>query len=83
MRPNGETSKYKERLVAKEFLQKLGFDFNEIYAPSPRLETVRLVVAVATYRGWKIYKLDVKLAFLNGPLEEEAYVKKAPGFEIK
>jgi hypothetical protein len=48
-----------------------------------RIETVRLVVAVATYKGWTMHQLDVKSAFLNGPLEEEVYVKQPPGFEIK
>jgi hypothetical protein len=48
-----------------------------------RIETVRLVVAVATYKGWTMHQLDVKSAFLNGPLKEEVYVKQPPGFEIK
>ncbi|KAK2365584.1 putative mitochondrial protein [Trifolium repens] len=83
MKPNGEIAKYKARLVAKGFLQKQGLDFNEVFAPVARIETIRLVVAIATYKNWSMHQLDVKSAFLNGPLDEEVYVKQPPGFEIK
>ena len=83
MKPNGEIAKYKARLVAKGFLQQPGLDFNEIYAPVARIETVKLIVALASLRKWSLNQLDVKSAFLNGPLEEEVYVKQAPGFEKK
>lgn len=73
--PNGEIFKYKERLVEKEFLQKHGINFNEVYAQVDRLETISLVVSIATYRVWKMCELDVKSTFLNEPLEEEVYVK--------
>jgi hypothetical protein len=81
-KPNGDVAKYKARLVARGFLQKEGIDFGEVFAPVARLETVRMVVAVASYNGWSMYQLDVKSAFLNGLLEEEAYVTQPPGFEI-
>ncbi|CAJ2662467.1 unnamed protein product [Trifolium pratense] len=48
-----------------------------------RIETVRLVVALACKNKWSLYHLDVKSAFLNGPLDEEVYVSQPPGFEIK
>ncbi|WJX39555.1 DNA helicase [Trifolium repens] len=82
MKPIGEIAKYKARLVAKGFLQKHGLDFNEVFAPVARIETIRLVVAIATYKSWSMHQLDVKSAFLNGPLDEEVYVKQPPGFEI-
>ncbi|MCI29822.1 pentatricopeptide repeat-containing protein, partial [Trifolium medium] len=80
---NGEIAKYKARLVAKGFLQKPDLDFNEVFTPVARLETIRLVVAIASYKDWAMHQLDVKSAFLNGPLKEEVYVKQPPGFEIK
>ena len=83
MKPNGEIAKYKARLVAKGFLQQPGLDFNEIYAPVARIETMKLIVALTSLRKWSLNQLDVKSAFLNGPLEEEVYVKQAPGFEKK
>ena len=73
----------KARLVARGFLQKSGLDYSEVFAPVARLETIRLVIALAHDRDWSLYQLDVKSAFLNGTLEEEVFVKQPPGFEIK
>jgi len=83
LKPNGEIAKHRERLVARGFMQKVGMDYFEVYAPVARLETVRLLVAIASGRNWPMHHLDVKSAFLNGPLDEEVYVTQPPGFKIK
>ncbi|GAU42845.1 hypothetical protein TSUD_387380 [Trifolium subterraneum] len=80
---NGSISKYKARLVAKGFLQKAGLDYQEVYAPVARIETIRLVIAIASVKKWSLSQMDVKSAFLNGPLDEEVYVAQPPGFEKK
>jgi hypothetical protein len=49
-------------------------DFDETYAPVARLESIRILLAYATYHGFKLYQMDVKSAFLNGPIKEEVYV---------
>jgi len=72
---DGEIVRHKARIVAKGFLQKVLIDYGEVYAPVSRIETVRLVVALATNEDWSLYQLDVKSAFLNGPLEE-VYVQQ-------
>lgn len=69
--------------MEKGFLQKPGINFDEVYALVASLETIRIVVSTTTYKGWKIHQLDIKLSFLNGPLEEEVYVSQPPRFEIK
>lgn len=64
-------------------MRKPGIEFNEVYALVARLETIRVVVAIATYKGWKMHQLDIKSAFLNGLLDKEIYVQQPPSFEIK
>jgi hypothetical protein len=56
-------------------------DFGETYAPVARLESIRILLAYATYHGFKLYQMDMKSAFLNGPIKEEVYVEQPPGFE--
>ncbi|GKF38123.1 retrovirus-related pol polyprotein from transposon TNT 1-94 [Tanacetum coccineum] len=61
----------KARLVAKGYAQEEGVDFEESFAPVARLEAVRIFVAHAAHKSFPIYQMDVKTAFLNGPLKEE------------
>lgn len=75
--------KYKARIVAKGYVQKRGVDFEEIFAPVTRLETVRLLLALAAKYGWEVHHLDVKSAFLNGDIQEEVYVCQPDGFVEK
>ncbi|KAI3509130.1 hypothetical protein L1887_24156 [Cichorium endivia] len=76
----GEIDKYKARLVVKGYKQKYGVDFNEVFAPVIRLETIRLVLALAAQQGWEVHQMDVKSAFLNGFLNEEVYVDQPQGY---
>jgi hypothetical protein len=71
----------KARLVAKGYSQVEGLDFGETYAHVSRLESIRILLAYATYHGFKLYQMDVKSVFLNGPIKEEVYVEQPPGFE--
>lgn len=61
----GNVTKHKARLVAKGYVQKQGIDFEEVFAPVTRLETVRLLIALAAKNGWEVHHFDVKSAFLN------------------
>jgi hypothetical protein len=78
---HGVVTRNKARLVAKGYSQVKGLDFNETYAPVARLESIRILFAYVTYHGFKLYQMDVKSAFLNGPIKEEVYVEQPPGFE--
>ncbi|KAK1423646.1 hypothetical protein QVD17_18952 [Tagetes erecta] len=71
---------HKARLVARGFVQQKGIDFEEAFAPVARLETIRLLLAMAAKGKWLVHHLDVKSAFLNGELKEEVYVKQPDGF---
>lgn len=72
--------KHKARLVAKGYAQRQGVDFDEVFAPVARMETVRVLMALAAEGGWEIHDMDVKSAFLNGELAEDVYVQQPPGF---
>lgn len=80
---SGNIIKYKARLVAKGYVQKQGVDYEEVFAPVTRLETVRLLLALAARNGWEIHHLDVKSAFLNGELQETVFVSQPPSFEVR
>jgi hypothetical protein len=56
-------------------------DFDETYTPIARLESIRILLVYATYHGFKLYQMDVKSAFLNGPIKEEVYVERSSSFE--
>ncbi|KAJ9547394.1 hypothetical protein OSB04_019937, partial [Centaurea solstitialis] len=46
-----------------------------------KIEAIRLFLAFASYKGFKVYQMDVKSAFLYGKIDEEVYVSQPPGFE--
>ncbi|KAL8116648.1 hypothetical protein AgCh_022990 [Apium graveolens] len=77
---NGIVVKHKARLVAKGYVQVHGVDFEEIFAPVTRMETVRLILALSAKHGWEVHHLDVKSAFLNDVLDEVVYVSQPEGF---
>jgi len=47
------------------------------------METVRAVLSIAAQNKWKVYQMDMKLAFLNGVLMEEVYIGQPLGYEKK
>ncbi|KAJ9542267.1 hypothetical protein OSB04_028773 [Centaurea solstitialis] len=77
---NGVVVRNKARLVAQGYCQEEGIDYEETFALVARLEVIRIFLAYAAHRGFKVYQMDVKSAFLNGKLKEKVYVKQPPGF---
>jgi hypothetical protein len=78
---HGIVTRNKARLVAKGFTQIEGLDFGETNAPVARFESIHILLAYAAHHDFKLYQMDVKSAFLNGPLSELVYVEQHPGFE--
>jgi hypothetical protein len=78
---DGEIVRNKARLVAQGFSQVEGPDFGETFVPIARLEAMRILLAFAASKRFKLYQMDVKSAFLNGVKREEVYVRQIPGFE--
>ncbi|GJR99511.1 retrovirus-related pol polyprotein from transposon TNT 1-94 [Tanacetum coccineum] len=77
---NGIVSRNKARLVAQGYNQQEGIEYDKTYAPVARLESIRILLAIACANDFKLYQMDVKSAFLNGFINEEVYVAQPPGF---
>nr|GEX74732.1 hypothetical protein [Tanacetum cinerariifolium] len=70
----------KARLVAKGYAQEEGIDFEESFALVACLEAVWIFIAYAAHKSFLVYQMDLKTAFLNGPLKEEVYLAQPDGF---
>ncbi|GKD16461.1 retrovirus-related pol polyprotein from transposon TNT 1-94, partial [Tanacetum coccineum] len=66
--------------MSKGFAQEEGIDFEESFALVARLEAVWIFITYAAHKSFLIYQMDVKTAFLNGPLKDEVYVAQPDGF---
>jgi hypothetical protein len=78
---DGEVVRNKPGLVAQGYSQVEGLDFGETFAPVARLEAIRILLAFAVSKGFKLYQMDMKSAFLNAVIQEEVYVRHPLGFE--
>ena len=67
-------------LVAQGYSQMEGVDYDETFAPVARMESIRILLALACHLKFKLYQIDVKTAFLNGFLKEDVYVAQPKGF---
>ena len=77
---DGSIERFKGRLVAQGFSQIPGLDYVEIFAPTFRSASLRLVLAIAAIQDLHLHSVDISNAFLNGELEEEIYMKQPEGF---
>ena len=80
---DGSMEKYKARFVAKGYAQKEGIDYEEAFVLVVRYTSIRFVISLAAQMGWEIHRMDVKIAFLNGVIEEEVYIEQPEGFETR
>ena len=71
---------FKSRLVAKGFKQTHGIDYDETFSPVVMLKFIRILLVIAAYYDYEIWKMDVKTAFLNGNLIEDVYMTQPEGF---
>jgi hypothetical protein len=78
---DSEVVRNKARLVAQGYSQVESLDVGETFAPVACLEAIRILLAFAVSKRFKLYQMDVKSAFLNGVIQEEVYVRQPPGFE--
>lgn len=78
---DGSPCKAKARLVARGFSQKAGYDYDDLFAPVARFDTLRTILSVAASQKLYLHQFDVKTAFLYGTLDKEIYMKQPEGFD--
>ena len=77
---SGEITRYKARLVAKGFSQIRGIDYEQVFSPVARAESIRIIKATAAQFKWNLHHLDVKSTFLYGYIEKDIYVNQPEVF---
>ena len=80
---DGSVSRYKARLVAQGYSQEAGEDYDEVFAPVAKYNSIRSVLAIANQLDLEVHQMDVKTAFLNGNLNNEIYMQQPQGYEDK
>lgn len=76
IKPDG---RYKARLVAKGFRQVHGIDYFDTCSPTLRMDSLRILLAMATLRDWEIHQIDVKTAYLEGDLQDDIFMRCPEG----
>ncbi|GKA16418.1 putative retrotransposon protein, partial [Tanacetum coccineum] len=71
---DGSVHTYKARLVAKGFTQTPRIDYEETFSSIADIRAIRILIAIAAFYDYEIWQIDVKIAFLNGYLNEELKV---------
>lgn len=80
---DGNIKKYKARFVAKGYSQVEGVDYDEIFSPVAKKTSIRFFLSIALAYDLEVEKMDVKIAFLHGDLEEDMYMIQPEHYEVK
>lgn len=89
---NGRAERWQQTIVEKAeamrhhagllVKQVKGIDYDEIFSPVARFESIRFLLAHAALNDWEVEAMDVKTAFLYGELDEEIYMEQPEGFKV-
>ena len=77
---DGTVDRYKARWVARGFSQKHGIDFTEVFAPTIRYSSIRLLLALANHFDLDLYGLDISNAFARADVDEDLFVEQPHGY---
>nr|GFC45565.1 retrotransposon protein, putative, Ty1-copia subclass [Tanacetum cinerariifolium] len=77
---DGKVHTYKARPVAKGYTQTYRIDYEETFSPVADIRAISILIAIAAYYDYEIWKMNVKTAFLNGRLDEDIYMKQPEGY---
>ena len=77
---NGEQT-HKARYVAKGYSQIAEIDYQETFAPTARMSSIRMLMQRAVQNDTITHQMDVKTAYLNAPIDVEIYMQQPDGFE--
>jgi hypothetical protein len=78
----GSVEKYKVIFVARRFSQVEGIDYEETFSHVSQYTSICTIISFAASMVWRLHHMDVKIAFLNGDIEEEVYIEQPDGFVI-
>ena len=73
---------YKARLVAKGFSQVHGIDYQETFAPTAKITSVRMLLQLAIQNDYVVHQMDVKSAYLNADIDTEIYLDQPDGYIV-
>ena len=80
---DGSIERYKVRLVTKGYSQEERIDYEDTFSSIVIITSVRLILAIVAHMDLELYQMHVKIAFLNGELDEEIYMDQSLFFESK
>lgn len=78
----GNNTINKSRLIAKGYRQEEATDFYEFFELVARLEAITIMWSFTCFKAFKLFQIDVKIAFLNGLFKDEVYVEEPPKFVV-
>jgi hypothetical protein len=73
--PSGHIDKFKARLVAQGFSQVYRTDFTEVFSPTLKMDSLRILLAIAAMEDLEVHQLDIVNAYINSTLKETVYIE--------
>ena len=73
---DGSIDCFKACLIAKDYAQWPGFDYNDTFAPMARWAALWSILALAAFEDMELESVDISNAFLNGDLDKEVYIEQ-------